>query len=264
MERISVLRNDILVSLASAGSNWVSGEELADLFGISRAAVGKHVRTLRKEGNIIEAVPSRGYRLISQAAPWAGDNLPRKLLKTSRLGQGKWLWLKETDSTNLVLMREALAGAEEGTVAVARHQNQGRGSKGRSWMDAPGCLMFSVLLRPALPAGRVEDLVLCVLQSCQKALLDRCGTQVDIKLPNDIMLHERKIGGVLVESMFHNNFMTWAVAGIGVNVNVPDGSLPKELLGKASSIYAETSRPSSVAALLAGILEEIEERLPAE
>ena len=95
---------DLLISYSR--QDWISGETISSELGISRAAVGKHIASLREEGNIIEAAPRRGYRLISQADPWAMDDVQKGLL-TRSLGQNRWIWLKETDSTNQVAAREA-------------------------------------------------------------------------------------------------------------------------------------------------------------
>ena len=102
------MRDRIMDCLVSSSCEaWLSGEKLSAKFGISRAAVSKHIMTLREEGNIIESVPRRGYRLIARADPWAGTDV-QEGLKTHTLGQTGWIWLKETGSTNQVAVLEAL------------------------------------------------------------------------------------------------------------------------------------------------------------
>ncbi len=258
MPRRSPLRDELLRVMEPG--EWISGESLALRFGVSRAAIARHVAALRRDGSIIDAMPRRGYRLVSAADPWAGDDLPR-VLRTLWLGKQRWLWLADTDSTNLALLRDALEGAPSGMVAVARHQRAGRGSRDRSWTDMPGCLMCSVLLRPPLRLQGTRDFLEAALESCRCALQSVCGADAAIKLPNDILLNSRKIGGVLVESILRNGELSCAVLGIGLNVNVPGSDIPESLRGKASSVYAETGRPASISALLKAILEGLEARI---
>ena len=258
MPRKSTLRREILRLLEPG--EWTSGEGLAEALGVSRAAVSRHMSLLRSEGSIIDAAPRRGYRLVSLADPWEGGDMPQ-MLRTSCLGKAKWLWLAETDSTDLALLREALSGTPCGTVAVARHQREGRGSRGRTWTDMPGCLMSSVLLRPPLKPATSRDMLEAALACCCSALEAVCGVHAVQKHPNDILLNGRKIGGLLVESLFRNSDLACAVLGMGINVNVPPAAMPDALRGKASSVYAESGRTASLSALLAAILERLEPAL---
>ena len=253
------MRDRILDSLVQNGQEqWISGETLSRAFGISRAAVSKHVMGLREEGHIIESVPRRGYRLISRADPWAGNNV-RESLHTKILGQSEWLWLKETDSTNQVAALEAMNGAAEGAVVVARRQNEGRGSRGHRWLNLPGSLTFSVITKPGTAPERLGELPRLAMEAVARAVRQECGIELERRLPNDLFLNNRKVVGILIESMFHNTELQWAVVGIGVNVNVPAEAVPPELSDIASSLYAETGTPFSVTTLLRRILEELED-----
>lgn len=252
------MRDRILDSLVQNGQEqWISGEALSRSLGISRAAVSKHVMGLREEGHIIESVPRRGYRLISRADPWAGRDA-REGLNTSVLGKKDWLWLKETDSTNQVAALEAMNGAEEGVVVVARRQNEGRGSNGHRWLNLPGSLTFSVIAKPRIPPEKLDLLPRLAMEAVARAVKKSCGLDLEQRAPNDLFFNNRKVVGILVESMFHNTDLQWAVVGIGVNVNVPAEAIPKELAGIASSLYAETGTAFSVTNLLRHLLEELE------
>lgn len=255
------MRERILQSLTEGGQEkWTSGEALSGALGISRAAVSKHVSALREEGHIIESVPRRGYRLISRADPWADDDA-REGLRTRVLGRAEWIWLKETGSTNQVAALAAMQGAREGLVVVARRQNAGRGSKGHRWLHLPGSLSFSVLTRPCCPPEKLAALPYLAMEACAAAVEKSCGVTLEKRLPNDLFLNDRKVVGILVESLFHNADLQWAVVGIGVNVNVPASAVPPELEGIASSLYAQTGTAFSVTKLLRHLLEELEARL---
>ncbi len=251
------VRDRILDALSHSGDAWVSGQKLSSTFGISRAAVSKHIMTLREEGNIIESVPHRGYRMVSRADPWAGENIHTGL-HTECLGQSRWIWLKETGSTNQIATGAALNGAETGLVVVARRQNEGRGCRGHEWVHLPGSLCFSVLMRPEISPGELPGLPLLVMKACAAAVRRCGGPELERVPPNDLCLHGRKVGGILVESMFYNDAMQWMVAGIGLNVNVPLMAFPQELRKTASSLYVGSGRPFSITGLMQAILEELE------
>ena len=257
------MRDRIMDCLVSSGCEaWLSGEKLSAKFGISRAAVSKHIMTLREEGNIIESVPRRGYRLIARADPWAGTDV-QEGLKTHTLGQTGWIWLKETGSTNQVAVLEAMEGAPAGLAVVARRQNRGRGSKGHSWSTLPGGLYFSVLAAPRCSGDRVADLTQLTMEACAAAARRVCGVEMECRQPNDLFIAGRKTGGVLVESMLYNGELQWAVIGMGINVNVPEDAMPEELEGIATSLYIENGKPLSMTALMKSLLEELELRLDA-
>lgn len=255
------MRDRILDKLTQNGQEtWISGEALSREFGISRAAVSKHVMSLREEGHIIESVPRRGYRFISRADPWAGDDV-REGLRTAVLGQTEWIWLKETGSTNQVAALKAMQGAPEGLVVVARRQNEGRGSNGHRWLNLPGSLCFSVIAKPHLPPERLKELPRLAMEAVAEAVKKSCALELEQRPPNDLFLNGRKVVGILAESMFHNTVLQWSVVGIGVNVNVPSDAIVPELADIASSLYAETGTAFSVTRLLRHILEELETRL---
>ena len=262
MVREGIPMRDLILDalLANGHQSYLSGEALSRSLGVSRAAVSKHVMALRMEGHIIESVPRCGYRLISRADPWAGSHI-QEGLHTAILGQKKWLWLKETGSTNQVAVLEALNGAEEGTVVVARRQSEGRGSKGHRWVDLPGSLLFSVLARPNITPENLHALPMMAVEAMARAVKKACGIELEQRLPNDLFLNNKKIAGVLVETLFRNTDLWWAVIGIGVNANVPSEAIPPELSGIASSLYAETGTAFSVTSLLKHILEELEPAL---
>ncbi len=255
------MRERILDALIQGGHDWISGERLSDAFGISRSAVSKHIGILRDEGHIIASAPHRGYRMISCADPWAREDAGLDL-HTESLGRSRWIWLKETGSTNQVAVEAAMGGAESGLVVVARRQNAGRGSRGNDWVQLPGALCFSVLLRPGCSLGRISSVPLHIMDACAAAVKRYGCAELECSPPNDLCLQGRKVGGILVESMFYNDMPQWMVIGIGINVNVPAAAFPPHLKRIASSLYAETGRAFPVVGLMKGILEELELKLP--
>lgn len=132
-------------------------------------------------------------------------------------------------STMDLLHELAAGGAEAGTVVVAGEQSEGRGSRGRTWRSPPGGLWLSVLYRP--PAAGVELVALRVGLAMAEAIeaLGR-GVTVALKWPNDLMLKDRKVGGILCEARWQGDVLAWVVAGIGVNVT---NTIPQEIGDRA-------------------------------
>jgi BirA family biotin operon repressor/biotin-[acetyl-CoA-carboxylase] ligase len=133
-------------------------------------------------------------------------------------------------STMDLLHELAARGAEGGTVVVAGEQTAGRGSRGRTWRSPPGGLWLSVLYRPRTAAG-VELFSLRVGLAIAKAVEALApGLRIAVKWPNDLVLNDRKLGGVLCEARWQGEVLGWIVAGVGLNVT---NAIPPELAATA-------------------------------
>lgn len=131
-------------------------------------------------------------------------------------------WFEEIESTNTYLREQARAGAPEGLVAVADYQTAGRGRLERRWESPPGAnLLVSVLLRPGCEA---DDLHLCTT-AVALAAADACrevtGVDVAFKWPNDLLVGESKVAGILAEVEFAGGTPPAVVVGLGINVAWP-------------------------------------------
>jgi BirA family transcriptional regulator, biotin operon repressor / biotin---[acetyl-CoA-carboxylase] ligase len=154
---------------------------------------------------------------------------------------------RTTDSTNLRARELAMAGAPHGTVVTAGEQTAGRGRQGRTWVGPPGrALLASVVVRdpPAL---------LPLLAAV--AVAEACGDAARIKWPNDVLLDDRKVAGILAEGRPHEG---WAVLGVGLNVAVRAGDLPEELRDRATGLGLE---PGDLDAVLDRLLDRLDARL---
>lgn len=210
-------RDDVLAALRDAGASGVSGETLAGTLGVSRVAVGKHVKVLREAGYDIVAELGAGYRLVS--APDAP--LPAEV--RSALRSGFWVRLEgggETTSTNDDARALARGGTREGTVVLASRQTAGRGRLGRAWMSPDGGAYLSAVFRPLVAPFDVAPLSLVVGVGLARGLAS-LGAQVQLKWPNDVQLSGRKLAGVLLEMAAEADRVDWVVAGIGLNVHPP-------------------------------------------
>lgn len=135
-------------------------------------------------------------------------------------------------STMDVLHQLAEEGAEAGTIVVAGEQMDGRGSRGRSWHSPPGGLWLSSLFRPPA-AGGIEVMSLRVGLAVADALEPLLPLPVRVKWPNDLMVGERKVGGILCEARWQGGALGWVAVGVGVNVR---NSVPHELSDAAVSL----------------------------
>jgi BirA family biotin operon repressor/biotin-[acetyl-CoA-carboxylase] ligase len=157
--------------------------------------------------------------------------------------------LAEIDSTNAEALRRAAAGAGEGLVVVADVQTAGRGRLGRSWWGEPGAgLLASWLLRPTLPGERWPLLTLVAGVAAARALAAASGLEVRLKWPNDLVVGERKAGGILAESDGRGALV------LGLGVNLRQRRFPPDLEATATSVAREGGRPVARAWLLAATL----------
>ena len=228
-----------IIKLLGDHKNWVSGETISQQFGISRAAIGKHINALRKEGYLIQAVTRRGY-LLKQAP----DTIELKKIQyqsnTQLLGHAQWFLLPETSSTNQEAILKAIAGAPEGSIIIASKQTAGRGTKGKTWFSAPRSIYFSVILRPAFNLEKLPLLINMGMLATQDTLKKVTHLKTTLQQPNDIYINDRKIAGVSIEASIISHEIDWAVLGIGCNLNVEISEFPAQMQPHATSTLHET------------------------
>src|SRR6476469_8358371 len=159
----------IVTALRSAADQSVSGADLSQKLGISRAAVWARIQELRDLGYDIQASPHLGYRLLNSPDLLHADDLASRLGKTKVIGRDIHVF-QETTSTNDVIERFARDGVKEGVVVFAESQTKGRGRLGRRWLSPTGKgLWFSILLRPALRPQEATQLTIVAAMSLWRA-----------------------------------------------------------------------------------------------
>lgn len=255
---LSEKRQELLSALRSRPGQWVSGEELSGGLGISRAAISKHIAAIKELGYAISSAPGKGY-LLTDAPDLL---LPEEILiglGTRFIGKVGIAHHRLTDSTNTKAREMARGGAPSGTLVVAEAQSAGRGRKGRSWLAAPGeGLLFSLILRPDMEPSRATLITLMTAVSVAEALIDETGVNARIKWPNDILVHGKKLAGILTEMSMELDAVDYVVVGLGLNINTPAAAFPEEIRAIATSLMAETSAPFSRVAVLRAILSRFE------
>lgn len=163
--------------------------------------------------------------------------------------------LDRCDSTNAVLLHRAEAGAPAGSVVVAAEQSAGRGRRGRAWLSAPGeSLTFSLLWR--FPPGTAPaGLSLAVGLAVARGVENTATANVQLKWPNDLLLQNRKLGGILIELV--PGAPHAAVIGIGLNLQLPAG-MPAALCAQSAALGAATDAHVLLAAVLMELLAVLE------
>jgi BirA family biotin operon repressor/biotin-[acetyl-CoA-carboxylase] ligase len=141
------------------------------------------------------------------------------------------------DSTNTEVIRQAVSGAAEGLVVVATEQTAGRGRQGRQWISVKASgLYLSILLRPKSEPRFLPLITLTAAIAIYDLLADSFGLSPDIKWPNDILINEKKICGILAETAETPHGLA-VVVGIGINLR--STNFPPELAKSATSLQAE-------------------------
>ena len=164
-------------------------------------------------------------------------------------------YVASTPSTQLLLPPEA----PEGALVAADEQTAGRGRLGRRWLaPARTSLLCSLQLRPALSSERLPELTGVASRACADAIAALTGLEPELKFPNDVLVGNRKVAGILAEAREQR-----VVLGIGVNVNITAGDLPQEVDRAATSVLVETGQELERAELLVELLERLERRYDA-
>ena len=249
----------ILSALRAAGDGGgVSGAELSQKLGISRAAIWARIEELRALGYDIEASPHLGYRLVNDPDVLHADDLQARLGRTRVIGRDIRVF-EQTTSTNDVVEKLARDGVKEGVVVFAESQTKGRGRLGRAWTSpARKGLWFSILLRPDLRPQETTQLTVAAATALWRAIYEQTGLSPEIKWPNDILIRGRKVAGILTELRAELDCVKYVILGIGVDVNQTAGEFSPELRKLATSLRLEHGEPLSRPRLATAILRELD------
>ena len=246
---------EILKEIRSSRDH-VSGQELCEKLGVSRTAVWKVIKQLQAEGYDIEAVTNKGYRLLSYPNILSGSELMSRM-NTKWAGQRVY-YRKETESTNEDAKYLAEEGMEHGSLVVADSQTGGRGRRGREWISPPGeAISMSLLLRPDFSPNKAPMLTLLMAVSVAEVISGLYqDLKVSIKWPNDVLVSERKVCGILTEMSAEPDFIHHVVIGVGINVN--QTYFPKEVEDIAISLRMAHGEMLDRAQIIVGIMDYFE------
>jgi BirA family biotin operon repressor/biotin-[acetyl-CoA-carboxylase] ligase len=198
-----------------------SGEALARMAGVSRAAVWKQVRKLDRWGLSVRAERGRGYRLARPIDLLDSEALEQALCTDDRFDVDCVEVMAEIPSTNRHVLDHPPSRERAMRICVAEFQNAGRGRRGRRWTVPFGAgLCLSAGWRFAGNPEQLSALTLAVGVVIGRALQSACGVDISLKWPNDLVWDGRKLGGVLVELVAEPHGSCHVVVGVGINVDV--------------------------------------------
>ena len=255
------VKHNLLSALERHRGEEISGQELADLLHVSRAAVWKAAKALEAEGYGIDALPGRGYRLRPDSDQLSAEGI--RLHLPAEYANCAVEAVQEIASTNQTAKRQALEPGPERCLLAANAQTDGRGRlQKRFFSPADTGLYLSLTLRRTRSYSDMVPVTMAAAVAAVRVLERRTDRHPAIKWVNDLYIRGRKICGILTEAALdlESGLLDYAVLGIGINT--APISFPEELHRTATSVSNECGRPVSRSALAACLLDELERELP--
>lgn len=250
--------NKYIIQLLKEKNDFVSGAEIAATLKVTRTAVWKRINILRGKGYTIEALPAKGYKLL-KAPDLSIEEIRDTVSGCSKIIGKKVLFFDTINSTNTYAMELADMGYPEGTVIIADAQTSGKGRLGRKWLSPQGKnLYMSIILRPVILPRDAAMLTLMSAVACVTAIKRLSSVPASIKWPNDIMVSDRKLGGILTEMKADMDRIFHAVIGIGININLEASDMPDEIKAYATSIKNESGVAQSRTIVAIEIIKELD------
>ena len=221
-----------ILEILKRSNRIVSGQSLSEQLGISRVSVWKHIQKLQELGYEIQA-SAVGYRLQNCPDipyPWEFPGWESRII-----------YYPELPSTMVVAKELARNDCADFTTVIAGRQISGRGRLNRPWLSQEGGLYFTIVLRPELPAVLGFRVSFLASLTLARTLDEIFKIDARVKWPNDILIGERKISGMLSELEAESDRVAFVNIGVGVNVNNdpspvhPEATSIKEILGREVS-----------------------------
>lgn len=253
------VKTEVLKLLEGSRDRDLSGQDIAESLGVTRAAVWKAVKSLKEEGYHVDAANNRGYRLMEDSDVLSVEGI--RLHLPEKYNDREIVVCKCIDSTNMEVKRRALDGAGEGLVVLAEEQTAGRGRLGRSFYSPSGTGIYMSLL--FCPSPEISQDVVLVTTAASvavcRAIRKVLGVEPEIKWVNDVYLEGRKICGILTEAVsdFESGRIETVVVGIGINYHSPEKGFPEELKQTAGSVCRDGENLVPRNTLAAAVIQEL-------
>lgn len=243
-----------LIKLLADGQ-FHSGEELGSALQVTRSAIWKIMHQVKELGIEVHSVKSKGYQIPS-GIEFLDKEKVLNHLPSSITQHVKIETINEIDSTNQYLL-DKNNRKSSGSIILAEYQAKGRGRRHRQWFSPFGCnLYFSLLWSFDKDPSELSGLSLATGVAVANALEKYGVTQVQLKWPNDILWHYKKLAGILIEMTAETNSNTQVVIGVGINVQMPsDVDIDQEWTDVATIIGQKPKRNLLAAYLIQEIIE---------
>ncbi|MGL6297641.1 MAG: biotin--[acetyl-CoA-carboxylase] ligase [Methanobacteriaceae archaeon] len=181
----------------------------------------------------------------------------KKSLKSKYIGSEIYYY-SEVDSTNNLAKRLAENDAVEGTIVISDTQNRGKGRRGKKWESPTGGIWLSVILRPKISPTKAPLITLATGVAVAKTL-GNIGVDAKIKWPNDVLVDNKKISGILTEANAKFNTLDYVVVGIGIDTNLNPETFPEELRANTTTLKRELDKEIDDLEIIPKLLKEIED-----
>lgn len=233
------MKSDMLKLLKKNKDEYVSGSNIGESFGVTRAAIWKYINKLKEEGYEIESVPKLGYKLLKCPDILTYEEI-KDQLETETIGRNV-VHFDTVGSTN-EQAKSLASAAKHGTVVISEEQTGGKGRLGRNFVSPKNKgIWMSIILKPDIEPMKVSLITQIGAAAVNNALLDM-GIESLIKWPNDIIINNKKVCGILTEMSCELTMVNYVVLGIGINVNVDSEDFGEEVIKVATSLKLETKR----------------------
>lgn len=228
------MNKTIIQMLIDSDSEYVSGQNISDKLGITRAAVWKRISKLKELGFEIESVTKKGYKLLSYP-----DILNKELIeigmKSDFIGHSVEV-LESVDSTNDYAKKKAKE-LVDGSVIISLEQVKGKGRRGRSFHSGKGDgIYLSIILKPGFEPTKAP-FITSIAGAALVNTFNKFNIQTKVKWPNDVLINGKKVAGILTEMSADMEFIEYIVLGVGINVSGLE--FPNELKNIATSLKLE-------------------------
>lgn len=248
------MKDKVIQRFLQASDEPISGQQLADEFGVSRTAIWKHIQLLQEEGYVFETVKKKGY-LLTEIPDRIDLAQLKSFLNTKRYGQQVHFY-DEVESTQLIAHELVRNGAPDGTIVIADTQTAGRGRMQRPWDSAKGKgIWMTVIIRPDILPHQAPQFTLVTavaVVNTVKAMFKHVTPE--IKWPNDILINGLKTTGILTEMVAETDRVQALLIGIGINVNHEKDDFPEALQSIATSLALEEGKPINRVLFVANLL----------
>ncbi len=249
-------KKEKLLKLLYNNRKYISGERLSQKFGVSRTTIWKYIKYFRKAGYKIESSSKLGYQLVESPDKLLPEEI-RLGLETKKIAR-KIFYFKQVKSTNTIATQKAKEGAPEGTIVVAEEQKKGRGRMGRDFICPNGGLWFSIILRPEIKVMLATRITYLVAVAVAETINDLGSIKAEIKWPNDILIANKKVCGILTEMSAEIDLINYLVVGVGVNINFSANIFSGELEDKATTLLTELGYEINRVEFFQSLLKNIE------
>ncbi|MDD3655881.1 MAG: biotin--[acetyl-CoA-carboxylase] ligase [Atribacterota bacterium] len=205
-------------------------EELSNRLSLSRAEVEKQIQQLKQLGYSISINDQKSYRIISRPDILLPFEIKNKLT-TRYIGQTIYYFPALT-STNIIAKQKILRKTDnipEGTIIITEQQSEGKGRLGKTWFSPAGGIWLSIILYPEIISSSIGLITLMAAVVVANTISKLFPIKAQIKWPNDILIDDRKVCGILTEMSTETKNIQWVIVGIGINANNDSSELPEDI-----------------------------------